>query len=608
MSFKIRCDKCEQKIEVGETWIGKQAECPNCNDSILISAPEKINNSKSVGGKRNKTSSFNKKTKHKNIMFVFGGLVLIIIVIAFALSLFSTPKAIANNKSGQLNRLLELFEENNNVSQAKIEAYKILSSAIIIANTIKSKSDKQEAFIDILKVYIKAKDFRSAMNILFKIENNLRQNAYMVDIAKEYINVGNNETAGKILSFALNMAVYHYDFINIADAYVDIEEKEKAFQILSYSLQKEPNTSALKGIARVYIKADDFQRAINVINKIHDKGDKATAYRNVAEEYVKLGDNEKACKLLASALIIASSMEKYKSNTVRTLAIVYAKIGDLKTAMDMAASTDGGTGYDFCDVIDSYAESKNIKAEALEEATKFVNNIEKDYDKSLFLCKIAEEYIKTGYNEKAFHVLASLPVKVNYKFRNIASLYVKAGDFYRATEIMKKIDDKGFAVLPYLEMSEKYIKINQRAKAIEAISQALKNLNSSSYLPASKVDAFIEFSEAYAKAGEKEKSCKFLASALMTAQAIEIKHDKTRALCEVVNAYIKRGENEKACQVLSSVLIATSHNRLPRVVQIYATAGNFKSAIEISNNIDDKNDKVDALCKVAEIYLENNKK
>ncbi len=42
MSFKISCSKCGQKMEIEDDWIGKEAKCPNCQNSFIISKENEL--------------------------------------------------------------------------------------------------------------------------------------------------------------------------------------------------------------------------------------------------------------------------------------------------------------------------------------------------------------------------------------------------------------------------------------------------------------------------------------------------------------------------------------------------------------------------------------
>ncbi|MEB3830674.1 tetratricopeptide repeat protein [Phormidium sp. CCY1219] len=478
----------------------------------------------------------------------------------------------------------------------------------------------------------------------------------------QFVATGQPEKAPAVLAYALQVAqgldaehsvVKTRSLAAIAGWYAQMGEGDRAADILSQARQSEIGirgsefkAKALSEIARAYIAIARFESASEILFESLRQAQlvnypnsfrKASVFQPIAVYFAKIGEFERALEI---ARDIAD--ENYQSETYAEIALECAKQGKLKSALQIAEAIalvdrKADALAEIADAGQKAGESDEKIGDILARGLQVAQTIEDSHTQSRAIAKIALQYAKSGYRDRAVTLTESINF-ADIKAKNlgkIAVFYAKIGERQKALQLainalesVAAISDSYQQSFLLQEIVPEYLKWQlypaaiQGAQQIESVERqrillqeiainAAENgeyniaVEAAEILPSNLAALAVE----YQNGGETQRAGELLQQGIETANALELPDAKFDLLAAIALAYAQIGQPTKAEELFSQALEFAKNNVgdgsyiWTTVFQRYLQAKEYDLAERIAKSIADKSFQDTALRELVTTYL-----
>ena len=415
--------------------------------------------------------------------------------------------------------------------------------------------------------YLLAHVFQVSEDICTSLEQKLFDNSYRCILRAPLRNFGNFTAALNTVE-SKPESTQVLDLINIAKAQAqkgDIEYTATLTNALEIVLKikdkvggKELKDEVLSAIAEVYAKAEDFTKACEIATEIDSPSMKAETLGVIAELQAQAGQTEAARTTFANLLKSEQKPKKIIS-FMRALALAIVAEVQVKNAQKEVGAATASMAGEIAQSIDNSVETANLLADIVQilvEAEKI--------QEAKNICDRALEIAQKISNNREPHCSQS--------FGLVAEAQARLGEFDVALTTLETIRMPDFHVNALTSIVELQIEADpqqiEKCKiALNDADEYYKNADSNSLILANKVRLLTIIAVARSTIGETEAALATLADLLEAA---------------------KTKEQRKRDRDFSIIAIG------------YAEVGEFSTAIKISTDIEDGEQKISTFLAIAE--------
>jgi hypothetical protein len=404
--------------------------------------------------------------------------------------------------------------------------------------------------------------------------------------------------AGKI-DAAYKLAAKLEDTVIKIDVLVALAEltgwHDRSLEAVESMGKDDVKAMALADMASVYAAAGNKDKADDVLSlalekagSVDDVWSKAKTPGHVAEKLAQAGKKDKAAEIMEKAL--AEVEAKYQADAppvlLQDLAEACVKIGQETRAFALAEKVKDK--LDRSEILGAVAGAL-IQAGRIDEALKAAKKCDA-IDRDMVLSDLAEYHAKEGRVEEALKTAKKISGSEERIFAiiDIAEIYGKAGKIDQMHEVLA-------LALQSAEVSGKGGgSVSGGPIVMGVMSDKMKFMT-----------MILDTSE---KTGHKEKFAQLLEKALELAGSFPQKDHQALALAYIAGKFREAGLEGKCLEVLAKASAAAKKIKneydrawaLLNVVDVYAEAGKFDTAMEIAKKIPREKEKFWALLKTAE--------
>lgn len=384
--------------------------------------------------------------------------------------------AVSYSEARQHEEALQLTKEirvdtYRNTALSKISAYyaddgrydQAIQLAEVISNT-KNGNVPAEKFIALTHIssqLAKKGQYNRALQVVRQINEPSYRASALAHIAQEYAKAGQRTNAETI-------------FVQVLETAQNITN-EKHSRIRAF-----PKAVALSQISISYAEVGQYEQALSVAKKIQNSTYKAYALRQIAIKYGISGRQDEAARILStvpepSEAVFRKSQPNFKVRALVDIVGAYAAAGLHEQALSMAKTIQGDMErfqvlIGLSKVYINLGEY-DMANEGLRLAFQIIKSQKSGDQKVRALISIASSYLKAKRLEEFDNILLqalqlsedinSFRGEIDLKalnFDRIARTYASAGQYSKALQIAKKIEDKihRSVLIELFECAEQY--------------------------------------------------------------------------------------------------------------------------------------------------------
>jgi ribosomal protein S7 len=444
----------------------------------------------------------------------------------------------------------------------------------------------------IAQVYSQEKKFDDARKEEEFLEESYEKADALLELVEKYLQAGKIDAAYKL-------AAKLEDTVIKIDVLVALAEltgwHDRSLEVAESMGKDDVKARALADMASLFAAAGNKDKADDVLSlalekagSIDDVWSRAKTLGHVAEKFAQAGKKDKAAEIMEKAL--AEVEAKYQTDTppvlLQDLAEACVKIGQESRAFVLAAKVKDK--LDRSEILGAIARAL-IQAGRIDEALKAVKKCDA-IDRDMVLSDLAEYHAKAGRVEEALKTVKKISDSEERIFAiiDIAEICGKAG----------KID----------QMNEVLALALQSAKASGKGGGPISGGPIVMGVMSDKMKFMTMILDTSEKTGHKEKFAQLLEKALELAGSFPQKDHRALALAYIAGKLREAGLEGKCLEVLAKASAAAKKIKneydrawaLLNIVDVYAEAGKFDTAMEITKKIPREKEKFWALLKTAE--------
>ncbi len=310
-----------------------------------------------------------------------------------------------------------------------------------------------------------AASLEQAVSLANAIPNQFQRILALADIASAYATIGQKDKATELLSTIVQLAKTYVPRPNsgeelninsrLASAYVRVGQPELALQ-----LTREGALVGLSQLVQESLETGQISQAEQIAQTIKNDFDRNTALQPIALAYVKAG------QLAQAQAAISTVGDKYRNPQVlAAIALAHAKMGQSSQALSVLAKVPS---------LKVLQTAKKTLALGLGDLA-IAHSASGDKKKAAQLLSQAIEAAKTSEPEGGVQILEENydqhPLDLMLSFINSA-LAAKQDEL--AFQVVRTIEDSRFRVTALRQIAHQYELAGEKAKASQALSQALQ--------------------------------------------------------------------------------------------------------------------------------------
>lgn len=213
--------------------------------------------------------------------------------------------------------------------------------ALELVNSINSKGSKSEALSKIAHNYLRIGKVEEAKRILQVSLNEMLNYEYSTEdlrrqIASIYVELEQFEDAIDIVE---NFRAENEILTEIASKHYDIGKYDISIQIVNLFNNRVKKAEAFAILSKKYIEDGEYEKAKEVVSFIDIPSINVSVNAEIALHYAENGQKDFAIELLSQILSLAKiSSQKSKAESLGIIAVIYAEVGELETAIQIAES------------------------------------------------------------------------------------------------------------------------------------------------------------------------------------------------------------------------------------------------------------------------------
>jgi tetratricopeptide (TPR) repeat protein len=478
---------------------------------------------------------------------------------------------------------------------------------------------------------------------------------FLTDIAFQYAELGKSDLAIEVLEQALPstraMSSQCYQanpLAKIAGSYLLLGQNAMAKPLLAEAVQTAKTqeatgcsssatspTESLSNRAREYAEAGHLDLAIELSSQL---GDPITM-AEIAGHLEAAGQSERASKILDQAIAIAQGIDKpqYQSTQILIVMAERLRLAErpalvpliLERSLESILSKPSSQSLTelqasgMLQIAQSFADIQS-NSQALAVLDRVMPKIQAlstpSFEKIDYQVRAALQYAALGQKSKPTAILAEalanaqkLPKDDNFSqasaLGSVAEGYAKLGDFEQALKIAQSTDKVGGRIPAYERIAVAYAIAGNPDEAVN-LAQLSGNRNGALieivryYLAQKQPDQALKFVQTHQVKGIAAEVALGYLEAGQPDQALKVvqMNELEGFVPDIARQYAEVGQVEQAWQLLSNNQMEWV---LPEVARGFAEQRQFNSALEVTQAMNDKTYKIQALLAIAQSYAKD---
>jgi tetratricopeptide (TPR) repeat protein len=479
---------------------------------------------------------------------------------------------------------------------------------------------------------------------------------FLTDIAFQYAELGKSDSAIEVLKQALPstraMSSQCYQanpLAKVAGSYLLLGQDTLAKQLLAEAVQTAKTqettgcsssatspTESLSNRAREYAEAGHLDLAIELSSQL---GDPITM-AEIAGHLEAAGQSERAGKILDQAIAIAQGIDdpQYQSTQILIVMAERLRLAEhpalaplvLERSLESILSQPSSQSLTelqasgMLQIARSFADIQS-NSQALAVLDRVMPKIQAlstpSFEKIDYQVRAALQYVELGQKSQPTAILAEalanaqkLPkddrLSQAAALGSVAEGYAKLGDFEQALKIAQSTQKVGGRLPVYERIAVAYAIAGNPDEAVK-LAQLSGNRNGALieivryYLAQKQPDQALQFVQAHQVKGIAAEVALGYLEAGQPDQALKVvqTNELEGFVPDIARRYAEVGQVEQAWQLLSNKQMEWV---LPEVALGFAQQRQFNSALEVTQAMNDKTYKIQALLAIAQSYAKNN--
>jgi tetratricopeptide (TPR) repeat protein len=478
---------------------------------------------------------------------------------------------------------------------------------------------------------------------------------FLTDIAFQYAELGKSDSAIEVLEQALpstravsSQCYQANPLAKIAGSYLLLGQDAVAKPLLAEAVQTAKAqdatgcsssatspTESLSNRAREYAEAGHLDLAIELSSKL---GDPITM-AEIAGHLEAAGQPERASKILDQAIVLAQGITapQYSSTQILIVMAERLRVAErpalvpliLERALEsipLEASPQSPTELQVSSMLQIAESFAGIQSnsQALAVLDRVMPKIQAlstpSFEKIDYQVRAALQYEELGQKSQPTAILAEalanaqkLPkddrLSQASALGSVAEGYAKLGDFEQALKIAQSTQKEGGRLPVYERIAVAYAIAGNPDKAVK-LAQLSGNRNGALieivryYLAQKQPDQALQFVQAHQVKGIASEVALGYLEVKQPGQALKIvqMNELEGFVPDIARQYAEVGQVEQAWQLLSNKQMEWV---LPEVARGFAQQRQFNSALEVTQAMNDKTYKIQALLAIAQSYAKN---
>jgi tetratricopeptide (TPR) repeat protein len=416
--------------------------------------------------------------------------------------------------------------------------------ALLLAEAAGSRIVKDELLSRMAIRYASEGALDKAMGAVRGIERILSRTATLWRMAAVVAREGNEDAARDLLSEALEIAggirsgVFRDSVLSQAvEGYTSLGEYGKAFDVAKGIGYMSVRARAIAKIAAGYAQNDLDDQALQLLSRVGDECE---------QRYAQLLDGEEDVRELGDSSARSLGIPPGAAFTLRILALDMGHFGEKEL--------ESSRKDEWSDIVEqlpaqlqsSFADPQSIRGfgvmamwqQNMDEYTRTVTDIYRG---------MAKKYVEKGEWGRALELARSVEDDAygNDIRATVAQKLAEQGEINHGMEVARRIDDDFQRTTTLAALVKQCVLSGSTRKMREMLEMADN--------PAQKTKLLLEAAQAHADAGRRVRAQSMLAQALSSTQMMEESFSRNWFLEKVASCYVANADFEKARGVLGEV-------------------------------------------------------